>query len=166
MSRGLTRYEVNDYYHGEVHVGSGISADYVVAHGLRQLQRGRNPSVAYANKNHDPKDQVSKAQLFGWNAFVAAQADLIIRRQRVERGLDGAELLGSVVLLHTQTDKPSLAHANKAAAGYRAEGATGVLLVRTNTDAFMNYDYPGAVQIMIPGRNTAPTSNPTAAVEA
>lgn len=48
----ITRREVNEFYHGPVHIGSGLSADYVVAHGERQRQRGKQPSLSYGSEKN------------------------------------------------------------------------------------------------------------------
>lgn len=65
---GKTRREVNSYYHGPVDVGSGNTADYVVAHGTRQRQRGKRPSVTYDGERNPHK------------ALEDAQYDLMTRQ--------------------------------------------------------------------------------------
>lgn len=63
----ITRSEVNRNYHGPVDLGTGNSADYVVAHADRQKSRGKKPSVSYRG--------ISNPRL----ALQIAESDLIFR---------------------------------------------------------------------------------------
>lgn len=56
-----TRREVNSFYHGPVDIGTGNSADYVIAHAKRQRQRGKGPSVAY-NGETNPRVALEDAK--------------------------------------------------------------------------------------------------------
>lgn len=57
-----SRAEVREHFHSSVDLGTGPSADYVVAHATRQRQRGKNPSVKY--KGHtSPRESLAAAKL-------------------------------------------------------------------------------------------------------
>jgi hypothetical protein len=80
----ISRTEVNRNFHGPVDFGTGNSADYVVAHGRRQRQRGKKPSVSYGKEKNPLK------------AFANAQNDLKTRELWDDRHV---EYLGRVVVL-------------------------------------------------------------------
>jgi len=56
-----SRAEVNRHLHAESSEGVGITPEYVIAHAIRQKQRGRNPAVAYGGKKN-PREAVEAAQ--------------------------------------------------------------------------------------------------------
>ncbi|HSX44470.1 MAG TPA: hypothetical protein VLE69_04240 [Candidatus Saccharimonadales bacterium] len=90
-----TRAEVNSFYHGSVDMGSGNSADYVVAHAARQRHKGKNLSVPY-------KD-ITNPEL----AREAAQKDIDARTARsFEDGTPfyTADYSGRVAVLHAKND--------------------------------------------------------------
>ncbi|HXE10009.1 MAG TPA: hypothetical protein VN554_01125, partial [Verrucomicrobiae bacterium] len=87
-----SRTEVNRHFHGDVDIGSGISADYVVAHGERQQQRGRNPSIAYRGITN-PRE-----------ALAVARADVNARRSEAEGTDPHADFAGRVLIMRVWSE--------------------------------------------------------------
>ena len=109
----LTRAEVNRNWHDPAEIGSGNTADYVVAHAKRQERKGKNPSVSY------------KGILNPQQALEAARADIEARTD--PQGLwDGwAWHAGRVVMMYVVSGM-DLPVAHKLARQYIEEGAVGV----------------------------------------
>jgi hypothetical protein len=85
----LTRAEVNVLAPLQVDVGSGTSADYVVAHAERQHQRGRNPSVTYKGISN-PREALNQAH-----------DDIAERLADPQRGWEGkAQFSGRIAMVH------------------------------------------------------------------
>lgn len=92
-----SRLEVNSYFHGPVDVGSGVSADYVIAHAERQKQRGKQPAVVYGGISN-PQD-----------ALEAARKDVEARTTKAFHGKELpfylADFSGRVAIMHTEDDE-------------------------------------------------------------
>src|SRR5665213_862459 len=85
----LTRAEVNVQAPLPVDMGSGASADYIVAHAARQQQRGRNPSTAYKGISN-PRE-----------ALRHAQADIAERIANPQRQWEGkSQFSGRIAMIH------------------------------------------------------------------
>jgi hypothetical protein len=93
----LTKAEVNSYFHSNVDMGYGTSADYVVAHAARQQKKGRRPSVAYRN--------ISNPAL----ALEAAREDIEARETKTFNGVEApfylADFSGRVAIMHASDDE-------------------------------------------------------------
>ena len=92
-----SRSEVNSYYHGTVDMGSGNSADYVVAHGERQKHRGKRAAVSYRD--------IRNPQV----ALEAARQDIEARTSSAFIGREiphyRAEYSGRVAVMHAEDNE-------------------------------------------------------------
>lgn len=137
-----SRAEVNRYFHGDVDLGSGNSADYVVAHAERQRQRGKNPSVRYKDASN-PRD-----------ALEAAQADIEARTDNADDYT--ASFSGRIAIIKAWSD-PQRDMANRyAEARMESNGATGAIVQGVKNDeviqAPLHYrvSEEGTVHLMLP----------------
>lgn len=83
MSKPFSRQEVNKFVH-KVDTGSGITADYVVAHAKRQSKKGKSPSTPYRDETNPQK------------ALMLATEDISKRDAYI-----GSGYCGRVAVVHT-----------------------------------------------------------------
>ena len=133
-----SRAEVNSYFHGPVDIGHGNSADYVIAHGVRQRQRGRNPSVPY-------KDITNPSE-----ALKAAQEDVEARPLDTNPFGYTEMYSGRVAVMHVWNEDqkvPATSYANARIDGNRATGAIISVLQEGETPPQMHATEQGTAEL-------------------
>jgi hypothetical protein len=133
------RAEVNSYFHGPVDLGTGNSADYVVAHAERQHKRGRNPSVTYK----DIKNPLI--------ALEAAQADIATRVEDHSLVIDyTASNAGRVAVMNIWNEfqkVPATAYANARMENNLSVGAVFHVIEEGETAPYYHTTDNGTVEL-------------------
>lgn len=83
-----SRAEVNSYLYNENNEYQGISAEYVITHALRQVQRGKNPSISFLGHNN-PRVALEIANEVVERGNTLASLDPTIRIMEAEYALYG-----------------------------------------------------------------------------
>jgi hypothetical protein len=133
-----SRAEVNSYFHGPVDRGHGNSAEYVIAHSVRQRQRGRNPSVPY-------KDITNPSE-----ALRAAHDDVEARSLDANPFGYTEIYSGRVAVMHVWNEYqkvPATSYANARIDGNRAAGAIISVLQESERPPHMHATEQGTVEL-------------------
>lgn len=143
-----SRAEVRSKFHGEVDVGTDLSAEhvmsaeYVVTHAARQRQRGRNPSVRYRD--------IRNPHL----ALAAAQADIESRTAATPG--DYTDFAGRVAIIRVWSELQRDIAASYAEARITDNGALGAIIQEVKDgetlQAPLHYrpTDEGTVEVMLP----------------